>query len=281
MVLGGGRVALCRCVGALGASTGCEGFRLSPGQEDFRDAADLADLLRMGRLPEAWIATTEVRNRRELVRHRHKLVQMRTSLKAQVHAVLAKRGITVVDSDLFGITGRKRLGSMALPHPFRVRVDSQLRMIDALDIEIDQFERLIRAEFAQDIGYRVIQQLPGVGPTFAAVFVAELGDVSRFAGAPQVCSWAGLTPRHRESDRTVHRGSITKQGSRLVRWAAVEAVQRAASTSPIRLTYERIAERRGGNAKNLAKVAAARELLTLVYYGLRDGEIGCLAARAA
>ncbi len=79
----------------------------------------------------------------------------------------------------------------------------------------------------------------------------------------------------------MHRGSITKQGSRLVRWAAVEAVQRAASSGPIRSTYERIVERRGGTAKNLAKVAAARKLLTLVYYGLRDGEIRCLAARTA
>lgn len=52
---------------------------------------------------------------------------------------------------------------------------------------------------------------------FAAVFVAELGDVTRFADANRVCSWTGLTPRHRESDTTVHRGSITKQGSRLVR----------------------------------------------------------------
>jgi transposase len=260
---------------------GVKGFAYRRVKNDYRDAADLADLLRMGRLPEAWIATTQVRERRELVRHRHKLVQMRSSLKTQVHAVLAKRGVTVVDSDLFGVTGRKRLGSMALPDPFGVRVASLLRMIDALDIEIDQFDRLIRAELADDAGYRVIQQLPGVGPTFAAVFVAELGDVSRFAGAPQVCSWAGLTPRHRESDHTVHRGSITKQGSRLVRWAAVEAVQRAAASGPIRSTYERIVERRGGTAKNLAKVAAARKLLTLVYYGLRDGEIRCLAARTA
>jgi transposase len=182
--------------------------------------------------------------------------------------------------DLFGVTGRKRLASMGLPEPFGSRVESQLRLIDAIDAEVDTFDRLIGAAFAADAGFRVIQQLPGVGPTFAAVFVAELGDVSRFAGAPQVCSWAGLTPRHRESDTTVHRGSITKQGSRLVRWAAVEAVQRAPKTSPMRHSYERIVERRGGTGKNLAKVAAARKLLTLVYYGLRDGEIRCLAARA-
>ena len=79
---------------------------------------------------------------------------------------------------------------------------------------------------AGDVGYLAIQAIPGVGPVLAAVFVAEIADVHRFAGAPQLCSWAGLTPRHRESDTTVRRGPITKQGPRLVRWAAVEATQR-------------------------------------------------------
>ncbi len=70
------------------------------------------------------------------------------------------------------------------------------------------------------------QLIDGVGPIFASVFVAEIGDVTRFPGPVQLCSWAGLTPRHRESDTKVHRGRITKQGSTLVRWAAVEAVHR-------------------------------------------------------
>jgi transposase len=182
---------------------GVKGFADRRVKNDYR-CADLADLLRMGRLPEAWVAPVRVRDRRELVRHRHKIVGLRTSLKAQVHAVLAKRGITVVRSDLFGVTGRKRGHGAA--RAVRPRVESQLWLIDAIDAEVDQFDRLILRAFAPDAGYRVIQQLPGVGPIFAA----ELGDVSRFAGAPQVCSWAGLTPRHRESGNTVHRGSFTK-----------------------------------------------------------------------
>ena len=68
----------------------------------------------------------------------------------------------------------------------------------------------------------------------AAVFVAEIGDITRFARPEQLASWAGLTPRHHESDTTVHRGRITKQGSRLVRWAAVEAVQRVPGAHPAR-----------------------------------------------
>lgn len=104
--------------------------------------------------------------------------------------------------------------------------------------------------------------------------MAELGDVTRFADEGRVCSWAGLTPRHRESDTTVPRGSLTKRG-KVGAWAAVEAVQRSAKGSPMRASYDRIVERRGGTGKNVAKVAAARKLLSLVYYGLRDGEIRC------
>jgi transposase len=170
---------------------------------------------------------------------------------------------------------------LPLPEPFRTRVDSQLRLLEAFETEITRFGQLIREEFRGDPGYRVIQGIDGVGPVLAAVLVAELGDVTRFTGAPAVCSWAGLTPKHRESDLRVHRSEITKQGSRLVRWAAIEAVQRAPATSPMRRTYDRIVARRGGTGKNLAKVAAARKLLTLVYYGLRDGEIRCLARSAA
>jgi transposase len=82
-------------------------------------------------------------------------------------------------------------------------------------------------------------------------------------------------PKHRESDTKVHRGRITKQGNRLVRWAAVEAVQRLRGV--LAATRNRIGASRGAN---IGKVAAARKLLTLVYYGLRDGHIRCLARPA-
>ncbi|MEU1600010.1 hypothetical protein ABZ468_46340 [Streptomyces sp. NPDC005708] len=88
-----------------------------------------------------------------------------------------------------------------------------------------------------------------------------------------------MTPRHRASDTTVHRGSITKQGSPLLRWACVEAVQRSVADTPMRRLRDRIVDRRGIKARNLAKTAAARKLLTLVYYALRDGEVRCLARK--
>ena len=239
-------------------------------KNDELDAADLADLLRMGRLPEAWIPPPATRELRGWVRHRAKLVALRSSLKSQVHAVLAEAGVHVPMSDLFSPGGQHLLAATRLSVESRSRVDSALRLINNLDFEIELFAKLVTNRLREHPGYRAIQQIPGVGPTLAAVFVAEIGDITRFPGPAQLASWAGLTPKHHESDTTVHRGRITKQGSRLVRWAAVEAVQRAGEHTRTGAVRERVAARRG---RNIGVVAAARELVELVYYGLRDGHI--------
>jgi transposase len=245
-------------------------------KNDERDARDLADLLRMGRLPEAWIAPPQVRGLRELVRYRHKLVGIRTSCKDQVHAVLAKCGVFVPMADLFGPAGTALLDHVQLPKPYAARINSLRRMIDGVSFEITLLTDRLAAQLSHDPGYRAIQAIPGIGDVLAAVFVVEIGDITRFHRPAQLCSWAGLTPRHYESDTKSRNGRITKQGSRLLRWAAIEAIQRAPAGTPMRAQRDRIVARRGKAARNIAKVAAARTLLTLVFYGLRDGEIRCL-----
>jgi transposase len=242
-------------------------------KNDVRDAEDLADLLRLGRLAEAWIAPPQVRELRELVRYRHKLVALRSGLKAQVHAVLAKEGVPVPMSDLFGTAGRRLLDQVLLGRAYMIRVESLRDLIEVYDGEVTMLDRELADCFDGHAGYQAIQAISGVGPVLAGIFVAEIGDVNRFSSAPKLCSWAGLTPRHRESDTKVSRGPITKQGSTLVRWAAVEAISRHRD-SHLAGHYHQVAERRG---RNIGRVAAARKLLTLVYYGLRDGEVRCLA----
>jgi transposase len=129
-------------------------------------------------------------------------------------------------SDLFGEAGTELLDHLQLPTAFAARVNSLRRLLEPLDAEIALFGGMVAARLARHRGYRAIQAIDGLGPVLAAVLVAEIGDVGRFPGPAQLTSWVGLTPRHRESDTHVHRGKITKQGSRLARWAAVEAVQR-------------------------------------------------------
>ncbi len=242
-------------------------------KNDERDATDLVDLLRLGRLAESWVAPPAIRELREIVRYRAKLVALRSGLKSQIHSVLAKEGVPVPMTDLFGVSGNALLDRLKLGRAYTMRVESLRDLIEVYDREVAMLEREIATYLSGDKGFLAIQAIPGVGPVLAAVFCAEVGDVTRFSRPAQLCSWAGLTPRHRESDTKVHRGPITKQGSRLVRWAAVEAAQRHHGHLSHKFTA--IAERRGST--KIARVAMAREILTLVFYGLRDGEIRCLA----
>jgi transposase len=242
-------------------------------KNDYRDCCDLLDRMRLGKLPEAWVAPAATRELRELVRYRAKVVCLRTGLKAQLKAVLAKHGLRPPVKDLWGLAGPAWLDRLQLPHGYTVRIESLRDLVESCDKEIDMLEREIHAWLRDDAGYQAIQSIPGVGRTIGAIFVAEIGDVSRFANAEALCSWAGLTPRHRESDVKVRRGRITKVGSKLVRWAAIEAVSNGRGGPKLKADYHRIAERR---PKNVARVAVARKLLILVYYGLRDGKIHCL-----
>ncbi len=246
-------------------------------KNDERDALGLVKKLRLGELPEAWVAPPEVRELRELVRYRAKLVALRSGLKAQVHAVMAKEGILPTVVDMFCAAGNAALDAMDMARPYTVRVESLRDLIEVYDREVAMLERLIHLELKDHAGYGAIQAIPGVGRTMGAIFVAEVGDVTRFSSAEKLCSWAGLTPKHKESDTKVSRGRVTKAGSRLVRWAAIEAVANPRTAAHLRADFHRLAERRG---KNKARVAVARKLLTLVYYGLRDGHIRCLARAA-
>ena len=252
-------------------------------KNDTRDAEDLADLLRLGRLAEAWIAPPEVRELRELVRYRAKLVCLRTNCKLQVYAVLAKEGVHVPMTDLFGVGGNKLLDACHLANAYRIRVQSLRDLIELFDREVAMLEGEVAHQLADHAGYKAIPQITGIGPLFAAVFTAEIGDVTRFRTPAQLASWSGLTPKHHESDTKVRRGSITKQGSRLVRWAAVEAAQRQAHGTKLRADFTRIAAHHGdpAGARRIARVAVARKIVTLVYYGLRDGTIRSKAIEAA
>jgi transposase len=253
---------------------GVKAFAYQRVKKDESDAGILADLLRMGRLPESWVAAPQVRELRELVRYRHKLIDARANAKNQVYAVLAKQGTRVPMSDLFGLAGKALLDTLALDDAYGVRVESLRDLVEFHTREVAMLDRRIAGRLAGQPGYEAIQAIPGVGKVLAAVFVAEIGDISRFQRPEQLASWAGMTPRHHESDTTVRRGRITKQGSRLVRWAAVEAAKMPRSYSWLKSDYRRIASRRG---PKIAAVAVGRKILTLVFYGLRDGEIRCLA----
>src|ERR687891_1713408 len=245
---------------------------------DAVDARTLAHLLRADLLPEAYVAPRDQRDQRDLLRQRVVLTHMRTALKNRVHALIARQGIQRAHADLFGAGGLRFLDDLPLRPDPRARLETLLRLIADFDREIDALAHEIDRRAKHDPRVDVLRQIYGVGRYLGMLIVAEVGEIERFPSARQLCAWAGLTPTVRSSDGRARLGHITGQGSPALRWALVEAAQHSArGGGPLRDAYERITKRRG---KSVAKVAIARKILTLCFYGLRDGEIRCLAPRA-
>jgi transposase len=165
-------------------------------------------------------------------------------------------------SDLFSVAGTELLDRLEFPAPYAARIASLRRVMDDLDFEINVFAGIIGGRLAHEPRYTAVQKIPGIGPALGAVLVAEIGDIGRFVSASKLTCWAGLTPKHHESDTHVRRGRITKQGSRLAGWAAIESVKTVSKTSAVGVLRERVGDHRG---RNIASVAAARLQLEFVF----------------
>src|SRR4051812_28409825 len=161
---------------------------------DAVDARTLAHLLRADLLPEAYIAPRELRDLRDLLRHRVALTRMRSALKNRISAILAKQGIQRPYSDLFGPGGLRFLDALELRESPRRRLDSTLALIADFTREIEATTREIEARAKADPYVEVLCQIRGVGRYIAMLVIAEVGDVTRFQTARQLCSWAGMTP---------------------------------------------------------------------------------------
>src|SRR5215467_11918982 len=184
----------------------CKAIASARLKNDKVDAAILAQLLRADLLPEAWIAPPPVRELRALLRHRVHLVRVRTLLRNRIHAIVADHGHDRPRRGYWTGPGRAWLAALDLPAVSRELVEDDLGLIDALQERIDRLDWEIRQRARSDPRVKLPTQLPGVGPFTALVILAEIGDVSRFATARKLASWAGLTPTVRGSDRVAHYG---------------------------------------------------------------------------
>src|SRR6516165_8970773 len=248
-------------------SSRCKAIASARLKNDKVAATILAQLLRADLLPEAWIAPPAIRQLRALLRHRVALVRLRTRLRNRIHAIVADYGYDRPAGEYWSGPGRAWLARLRLPAVSRELVEDDLGLIDALQVRIDRLDWEIRQRARSDPRVKVLTQLPGIGPFTALVILAEVGDISRFASARQLASWAGLTPTVRGSDRVAHYGHISKEGSVWLRWVLCEAAQTAKRHPQFAASFQRIAHRRG---KKIATTAIARKLITRAWHLLTD-----------
>ncbi|HEY4933603.1 MAG TPA: IS110 family transposase [Terriglobales bacterium] len=233
---------------------------------DKRDAGHIRKLLAEGRFPKLWTPDREQRDHRQLVMHRHKLVQIRSRVKNELQHLSLNKGMQK-QNKLWSAAGQKALRELPLKPWAACRREDLLQLLAMLDQQIGKLDAAVQQAAEHNPHAKLLMTQPGVGPVTSLAFVLTLGDVSRFPRGKQVASYLGLIPREHSSGGRQMLGSISKQGNRLMRALLVEAAQTAVRYDPgFRKEY---LHRCHQKPKGVAKVAAARKLAVRLYWMLR------------
>jgi transposase len=241
-------------------------------KNDRIDSEILADLLRSDFVCEAYVPDKEHREFRQLTRARIDLVANRTSFKEKVIAILDKYELGEGEHTSFTKKWRECLLPQMNTFSWidRMQLNSLFEIIDSLDRQIDSFTSKIASIAKEDHRVRLLMSMPGIDYLTALTVIAEIADITRFQTPWKLVSYAGLSPTHRDSSGKIRRGHITKQGSRWLRYAIVEAANTAkVHDERLKTFYERIAQRRGPQK---ARVATGKEMLVIIWYMLTRNE---------
>jgi transposase len=234
---------------------------------DTRDAEHLLDLLLAHRFPRVWVPTPQERDLRQLLKHRDKLVRIRTSVKNQLHYLAMSQGVCR-KRKLWSGRGRAELEGLFLGPWATRRRQELLALLDRLAPQIEELDQAVLNEALNRPEAVLLMGQRGVGPVTALAFVLTLGPVERFPNSRKVVSYLGLNPSEYSTGGRQRLGHISKQGNAMLRWLLVEAGQTAAQFDPeLRRKYLRLKFRRGAK---VAKVAIARQLAVRLYWALRQ-----------
>jgi transposase len=252
-------------------------------KSDKVDAQILAEFLAMDMIPEAYRPSPRIRQYRVLVRYRHYIQGRITSLKCKLRDKAAHYNADI--AELFTLQGERHLAEIAMSWADRFQATEMLALLRICEKQRKKVDTaLLRfgktAPGSEREARAVLDTIPEVGPVTIDIVLSELGDWRRFRNAKEVVSYAGLDPGYRDSDGKGKRLSITKEGSRLLRWAMVETAWRlVAKFARWRHIFETLKTNTGSKKK--AIVGVARRILCTIYAMLRDGKAYRPAAQAA
>jgi transposase len=233
---------------------------------DKRDAAHILKLVVEGRFPKLWTPDREQRDLRQLVLHRHKLVEIRSRVKNELQHLAMNKGMQKKRT-LWSREGQQMLRELPLKPWASCRREDLLGLLTMLNQQVGALDVAVQKAAEENSQAKLLMTQPGVGPNTALAFVLTIGDVSRFRRGKQIASYLGLIPREESSGGRQKLGAITKQGNRMLRSLLVEAAQVAVRYDPgYRKEY---LHRCHQKPKGVAKVAAARKLAVRLYWMLR------------
>jgi transposase len=233
---------------------------------DKRDAAHLLKLLMEDRFPRVWTPNAEVRDLRQLLIHRHRLVAIRARVKNGLQHLALNRGLRK-QRKLWTEAGQREFLALPLQGWADYRRRDLLHLLRSLDEQIRPLEAAVEKAAWSHQGARLLMTHPGVGPITALGYVLTIGEVSRFRRGKQVASYLGLIPSEHSSSKKQRLGAISKQGNSFLRMLLVEA-----ATTAVRLEEgmkKKYLHRCHRKVKAVAKVTAARQLAVRLYWMLR------------
>ena len=241
--------------------------RVRKQKTDRQDAQLILKLMLKDDFPGIWVPSWENRDLRQLLWHRHRMVQARTRIMNQLQAVALNEGLRC--KKRLWRTKRPQLESFQLaPWASRRRHDL-LELLDRLNPTIAELSQAVEQEVAKRPEAQRLATHPGVGSLTAMAFVLIIGNAERFRCGKQVASYLGLVPLEDSSGNHRRLGHITKQGSSMLRFLLVEAAQVTVRSLPEwRRRYFHLMMRRG---RKIAKVAMARRLAVCLYWMMRQG----------
>ncbi len=251
----------------IGHATAIRLFARRRQKNDRRDADLILDLLVSGDFPRIHRYSVESRQVLQQLRYRQRLVKMRTMVVNSLLFMATSRGVTL-RSQLQGKRGQERLRQISLPQPLGQQRDEMCQLLLELSTKIDKVQSWLEAKAKQDVRVQRLRTQYGIGPLTGLCLVHTLECPERFANPRKVTAYVGFDPVEDSSGDRRRMGSISKQGSRLLRFYLVEAGQVAVrKDQDLARVYKRVLLRRG-HAK--AKVAVGRRLLVRAFIMLRD-----------
>src|ERR1700747_2047437 len=235
---------------------------------DREDARLLLRLMREDRFPRIWVPSPENRDLRQLLWHRHRLVQMRTRIMNQLQALAMNEGKRW-KTKLWSQQGRAKFEKLPLAFWAGRRRQELLELLDRMNPTIAELTAAVEQEAKKRPEVLRLMTHPGVGPLTALAYVLIIGTPERFHCGKQIGTYVGMIPCEESSARKQRLGHISKQGNSLLRFLLVEAAQAAARIHPDwRRRYMHLAMRRH---KSIAKVAMGRRLAVRLYWMWRNG----------
>ena len=232
---------------------------------DVRDAEHLLRLLLEGRFEalRIWVPTAEERDVRQLVVHRHRLIQIRTRVKNQLRAIALNEGMGRKPG-LWSRQGQQQFRALDLPAWTARRRQDNLELLDELVRRTEPLDQALEQEAGRRPEVVRLMTHPGVGKVTALAFVLTIGDPARFECGKQVASYLGLIPAEDSSGGRQRLGHISKQGNRLLRGLLVEAAHSAArQEAQLGRCYRRLAMKKN---RSIAAVAVARKLAIRLWW---------------